>query len=373
MDNSFKLGKLFGIEFRIHYTWFIIFVLITLSLSMQIFPSSYPGWSPVLYLVIGVIASLLFFSSVLAHELAHSLVGRVNGIPVSSITLFLFGGVSLMTREATRAKAEFLMAAAGPACSLMLSGLFALLWLLTRSIVEPLAAMVVWLAYVNLVLAVFNLIPGFPLDGGRVFRSISWRITGNYQRSTQLATRLGKGIGYLFIGLGILNIFWSPFGWDWISGLWLAFIGWFLVNAASASYRQLQWRETARKFTAHQVMATDCPVIPPDITVAQLLQRYLVDRRHRCFLVANGGKLEGVLFFNPGKASSRTAWETTRVAELMIPRDRLKVASPDQDAQSILDEMDESGTHLMPVASGDVIIGLVIRENILRLVQNHTR
>jgi len=178
----------------------------------------------------GIITSLLFFASVVAHELAHSLVGRANGIPVKSITLFIFGGISLMTKEATKAKDELLMAGAGPACSLALSGFFGLLWLFTQGVVEPLAAMALWLAYVNLMLAVFNLIPGFPLDGGRVLRSLSWRITGNYRRSTQVATRVGQGVGYLFILGGILIVFLRPFGLSWFSGLWLVFIGWVSGN-----------------------------------------------------------------------------------------------------------------------------------------------
>ena len=148
-----------------------------------------------------------------------------------------------MTKEASKAKAELLMAGAGPACSLVLGGFFGLLWLFTQGVVEPLAAMALWLAYVNLMLAVFNLIPGFPLDGGRVFRSLLWRVTGNYRRSTQVATRVGQGVGYLFILGGILIVFLRPFGLNWFSGLWLVFIGWFLETAASVSYRQVQWRE----------------------------------------------------------------------------------------------------------------------------------
>ncbi len=229
MGNAFNLGKLFGIQFKLHYTWFIIFVLITVSLSWQLFPIGYPGWTQLLYWAMGIVTSLLFFASILAHELAHSLVGRANNIPIKSITLFIFGGVAQMTREARSAGAELKMAAAGPACSLVIAGLFYLVWLFTQNTIEPVAAMAFQLAFINVALAAFNLIPGFPLDGGRVFRSILWQVTGNYKRSTRIATRVGQGTGYLFILGGILIVFLQPFGLGWFSGLWLAFIGWFLV------------------------------------------------------------------------------------------------------------------------------------------------
>ena len=186
MGNAFNLGKLFGIQVRLHYSWFIIFMLVTLSLV-------YPNWSQSLSWVIGIITSLLFFASVLAHELAHSLVGRANGIPIKSITLFIFGGVAQMTREATKASAELKMAAAGPVCSLAIGGLFGLIWLFTKDAVASVAEMAGWLAIINVTLAAFNLIPGFPLDGGRVFRSLMWRFTGNYSAQHELPPGWGRG------------------------------------------------------------------------------------------------------------------------------------------------------------------------------------
>jgi len=236
VGNAFNLGKLFGIQFRLHFTWFIIFILVTVFLV-------YPDYSQWLCWIIGIITSLLFFASVVAHELAHSLVGRANGITIESITLFIFGGVAQMSREVTRADAELKMAAAGPICSLIIGGLFGLIWLFTQGIIQPIAAIAQWLAVMNGILAAFNLIPGFPLDGGRVFRSLLWRFTGNYSRSTRIATRMGQGIGYLFILGGISIIFLHPFGLSWFDGIWFAFIGWFLESAASMSYRQLRWQE----------------------------------------------------------------------------------------------------------------------------------
>ncbi len=362
MGSAFNLGKVFGIQFRLHYTWFIIFVLVTVSLSWQVFPFYY-DWPPWLYWATGIVTSLLFFASVLAHELAHSLVGRANGIPIRSITLFIFGGVAHMSREATHPGAEFKMAAAGPACSLAIGGLFFLLQILIRGISEPVAAMAYWLAQVNVVLAAFNLIPGFPLDGGRVFRSILWRFTGNYQRSTLIATQVGRGVAYTFILGGILVMFLLH---EWFGGLWLAFIGWFLENAASASYRQAQWRDALQGFTASQLMTTDYLVVPPDITISRLVQEYVFTTGRHFFLVASEGRLEGILTLHNIKSVPRQSWEVTQVRGIMTPVDRLKVAYPDQDAVSILEQMDENDINQMPVVSGGRVIGLVARGNLIR-------
>ena len=258
MDSAISLGKLFGIQFKLHFSWFIIFILVTVFLV-------YPGYSHWLYWVIGITTSLLFFASVVAHELAHSLVGRANGIPIQSITLFIFGGVSQMTKEAARPGAELKMAVAGPLCSLVIGGLFSLVWLFVPNLPQPVALMILWLAAMNIaVLATFNLIPGFPLDGGRILRALLWRLTGNYARSTRIAARLGQGIGYLFILGGIAIILRHPFGLSWFDGIWIAFIGLFLLSVASASYRQIQRLEVAYRFTTSGVTPPDSPAVPPD-------------------------------------------------------------------------------------------------------------
>jgi len=369
MANAFNLGRVFGIQFRLHYTWFIIFILITASLSWQLFPTSYPGWPLPLYWVIGIVTSLLFFASVLAHELAHSLVGRAYGIPIRSITLFIFGGVAEMTKEATRPGAEFRMAVAGPGCSLVLGGLFVLVYLFTRSTIEPIAAMAYWLAYINIALAVFNLIPGFPLDGGRLFRSTLWRVSDNYRRSTRIATRVGQGIGYLFILGGVLIMLILG---QWFSGLWLVFIGWFLQNAASVSYHQFQWHEVLHRFTASEVMTSNCPVVSPSATVDQLVQGYALTAGHRCFMVAEEGRLLGVVTLHDMKAVSQPKWGVTQVEEIMTPVDKLKVAYPNQDALAILKQMNESSLSYMPVVSEGRVIGLIARDNLTGLLRIHS-
>jgi Zn-dependent protease len=368
MGGAFNLGKIFGIQFRLHYTWFIIFVLVTVSLSWRYFPSEYPGWNLLAYWFTGIVASLLFFTSVVAHELAHSLVGRANGIPVKSITLFIFGGVAHMTREASRHGAEFKMAAAGPATSLMIGGLFFLLYLVTM--VEPVAATALWLAQVNVILALFNLIPGFPLDGGRVFRSLLWRFSGDYKRSTRIATTVGRGVGYLFMLGGLVLIF--RYG-QWFSGLWLAFIGWFLDNTASASYRQAQWQEALQGVTAAEMMTSSCPVITPDVTVGHVVQDYVVTGGHRCFLVTDSGELKGILTLRNIKAVAQSDWESTRVKSIMTPTANLKAAHPDQDALSVLEQMDENDINQMPVVSEERVIGLITRDALINFLRTRSK
>ena len=365
MGSAFNIGKIFGIQLRLHYSWFIIFILITISMV-------FPHWLSPLWWVMGIVTSLLLFASIVAHELAHSLVGRVNGIPIRSITLFIFGGVAQMTREAARPGAEFKMAVAGPACSLVIGSSFGLLWFFNRGMIEPIAIMVQWLAYINVALAVFNLIPGFPLDGGRVFRSLLWRVTGDYQRSTRIATQVGRGVGYLFILGGILIAFLRPFGLDWFSGLWLAFIGWFLQNAASISYRQTQWRGALHGFTASQAMTSDYMVVPPNVTVSELVQRYVLPTGHRFFLVADESRFMGILTLHNIKSISQSDWDMTRVEKIIVPVDQLKVASLEQDALSILEQMDENDIDQMLVSNEGRVIGLITRDSLMRFLRTRS-
>lgn len=362
LGNAFNLGKLSGIQFRIHYSWFIIFILVTYSLSGEFFPDAYPAWPLFLYWTIGTISSLLFFASVVAHELAHSLVARANGMPVKSITLFIFGGVAQLTREAAKARAELLMAAAGPACSLAVGGFFGLLWFLTQYFVEPVAAIFIWLAQINVVLAVFNLIPGFPLDGGRIFHSLLWRFTRNYGRSLRIATLVGQGTGNLFILGGIVIAFLLR---DWFGGLWLALIGWFLVYAASTSYHQARWRERLATFTAARVMTSNYRIVPSSITVDELLRGQLFFQEHLTFLVADDGRLEGMITLHNIRALPREQRAVSRLKEIMVPV--LLAAHPEQDVLSIVEQMDESDTNQVPVVSEGRVVGIIARDNLVKL------
>ena len=371
MGGAFSLGKIFGIQFRIHYSWFVIFVLITVSLSWQYFPYTYPQWSMLTYWLTGVATSLLFFSSVVAHELAHSLVGRANGIPMRSITLFLFGGVAHMSREASGHRAEFRMAMAGPLASLVIGGLFFLLHLLLQNVSEPIAALAFWLAQINVVLALFNLIPGFPLDGGRVFRSLLWRFSGNYQRATRVAVEVGRGVGYLFVAAGIILMFLYP--GRWFNSLWLAFIGLFLSYVATASYRQAQWQAALQGVRVADVMTTYCPVISPDMTISQVVREYIFTGGHRCFMVTANGELQGILTLRNIKSVDQKNWDTTSAGNIMTSSERLKVVAPDAEVLSVIEQMEEYGISQMPVVSEGRIIGLIARDDVLRLLYTRSR
>jgi len=371
MGGSFSLGKIYGIQFRIHYSWFIIFVLITVSLSWQYFPYTYPHWRMLTYWLTGIATSLLFFSSVVAHELAHSLVGRANGIPMRSITLFLFGGVAHMGREAREHRAEFRMAMAGPLASLVIGGIFFGIYLLLQNISAPIAALAFWLAQINVVLAIFNLIPGFPLDGGRVFRSLLWRFTGNYRRATRVAVEVGRGVGYLFVAAGIVLMFLYP--GRWFNGLWLAFIGLFLSYMATASYRQAQWQATLQGVRVADVMTTYCPVISPDMSISQVVREYIFTGGHHCFMVAVSGELRGILTLQNIKSVDRKKWDTAAVSNVMTPLERLKVVPPEEEVLSVIEQMEEYGIGQMPVVSEGRIIGLIARDDVLRLLYTRSR
>jgi CBS domain-containing protein len=263
------------------------------------------------------------------------------------------------------------MAAAGPVSSLIIGGLFFLLHLLLQNISEPLAAMAFWLAQMNAVLAIFNLIPGFPLDGGRVFRSLLWRFSGNYGRATRIAVQVGRGVGYIFILGGILIMFF--FRGQWFSGLWLAFIGWFLIYVASASYRQAQWQAALQGVTASEIMTSTCPAVSPDITISRLVQEYIFTSGNRCFLVADDGELKGILTLRNIKSVSQLKWEVTQLRDVMTPAEKLKVAYPDQDILSLLEQMDENGISQMPVVNEGRVVGLVTRDNLIRLLYTRSK
>jgi Zn-dependent protease len=365
MNGSLRLGKLFGIPLQVSYTWFFIFAMVTLSLAMYYFPANYPRWSPTTYWLVGLATSLLFFGSVVAHELAHSLVARARGIPVRSITLFIFGGVASITREARRPGGELLMALVGPLTSLILAGLFSAIWLLTRGFSQPLAALTRYLGWINLSLAFFNLIPGFPLDGGRVLRSIVWWLTGDIRRATRLASLVGQGVAALFIivGLGM------AVAGRWANGLWLVFIGWFLENAAVRSYQQLVLRQALKGVTVAEVMSRDCLTVPGEMPLTRLVYDYLLGMGRRCFLVADEGRLQGLLTVHNVRGVPRSRWDEVSVAQTMTPFDALKKAAPQDEALNVLERMDEEDVNQMPVVEGGQLVGLVGRDRLLHLVR----
>jgi Zn-dependent protease len=311
---------------------------------------------------VGIATSLLFFASVLAHELAHSLVSMASGIPVKSITLFIFGGIAHIGREAEQPGNELKMAAAGPLCSVALCGLFAGIWWLTRGFSDHLSALAWWLAVINGILAAFNMIPGFPLDGGRVFRAIVWMTTGSYMRATRIATLTGVGVSYLFILAGVFMMFFLVGGL--FNGLWLILIGWFLNGAAKRSYQQTTLRDTLKRFTAKDVMTRDYPTVPRQLTIKELVQGQLLLTRGSWFLVTDGERVEGFLTLHRIKEVPREKWDITTVGQAMMAVSELKAVKPSDDAVSVIERMSEEHENLVTVVEEGRILGVILRDDL---------
>jgi len=365
MRGNISLGRVFGIPLRLHYTWFIIFALVTYSLVRYATEHPYPIEQGI---ILGILTSLLFFASILTHELAHSILAIRNNIPVKEITLFVLGGVSQITKEATHPRAELLIAIVGPLTSLALAGIFYGLHLLLAGTQQILAASLMqWLAWINVILAVFNLIPGFPLDGGRIFRALVWQRTHDYHRATRIATKVGQGIAYAFIAGGLAIIIFVP--QYWFYGLWLIFIGWFLHDAARASYQQVLLHDALIGITARQVTDYDCPLIPPHLNLMELVQQHILPTGRSCFLVTGGAGLEGMVTLQQIKKVPRTRWTITSVQDIMTPASKLKVAYADQDILSVLQEMNGKNANHIPVIEAGKVIGIINREDIARLLR----
>jgi Zn-dependent protease len=366
MKGNISLGRIFGIPLRLHYTWFIIFALVTISLVLS--PLTEPPYPPIAQrIILGILTSLLFFASIVIHELAHSVVAIRNNISVRDITLFVFGGVSQITKEATHPRAEFSIAIVGPLTSLALAGIFYGLHLLLASSNQILAASLIWwLAWINVLLAVFNLIPGFPLDGGRVFRAIVWDRTHDYQRATLIATKVGRGIAYAFIAGGVALILILHL---WFNGLWLILVGWFLNDTARASYQQVLLRDALIGVTARQVTDYADPFVPPHMNLTELVEQYVLPTGQSCFLISWGAELEGMVTLQQIKKVPRTRWATTTVQDIMTPASKLKVAYADQELLSVLHEMNGESANHIAVTEGGKVIGMINRGDIARFVR----
>ncbi len=365
LKNSIRIASIGGISINIHVSWILIFLLVTWTLAAGYFPQTYPNWSLPLSWTVGVITSILFFVSVLLHELAHSVVARARGLPVHDITLFIFGGVSQLEDEPETAGTEFVMALVGPLTSIILGACFGGVYLTASGVNEPLAALGFYLAGINVWLGIFNLIPGFPLDGGRVLRSILWQATGNLQRATRWASLVGQAVAYLFILAGI----WRIFTGDWVGGLWIAFIGWFLDNAASSSYRQLTVRNLLAGHTVREVMSLDCPKVSSDVTLDRLVSEHMLRSGTRCFPVIEGGLVKGLLTLHNIKGVSQDRWAMTTVAQVMTPLDGLKWVSPDAELWTAMRHMTEEGVNQLPVMDDGQLLGMLRRDNIVSFIK----
>jgi len=366
MGGSIKLGKLFGIPININYTWFIIVAILTFQLATLSFPVLIPGQPALLYWVAGLATAVLLFVSVLLHELAHSVVSKARGTPVEGITLFLFGGVSSISDDAPRPQDELVMAAAGPLSSVVI-GVVLLLLSRLGSRAGFLTNMALLLGQANLGLAIFNLIPGFPLDGGRVLRSLIWWATGKIRVATRWASGIGRAVAILMIvgGLALALVFGA-----WSTGLWLVVIGWFLENAAGQSYQQLVLRETLAGVSARDLMTPDCARVDENADLQTLVEEKVLNEGRRCMLVARGDQLAGLLTVHSIKEVPRSEWALTRASSAMIPFDRVKTVDADATALSVLRRLDEGDINQIPVMERNRLVGVITREHLLRFIRN---
>jgi Zn-dependent protease len=308
--------------------------------------------------------SLFVFASVLVHELTHSLVAIKQGETVTSITLFILGGVAQISEEPKEPLKEFSMAVVGPLSSFFLAILFFLLSLVLAPVSEPFRASAGYLAIVNLTLGVFNLLPGFPMDGGRVFRSIVWKITGDIRKATRIASLAGDGIAYFLIFVGIVQFLRGSFG-----GLWMVLIGWFLHNAATRGYAQVMIKSALEGLKARDLMNTDFETVPAGLPVQALVDDYILKKKERVFLVTVGGDLKGIVCLEDVKALAREEWPRSPVSDIMTPKDRLQSVSLEADGNEILSTLTARNVHQVPVMDGDRVAGIICRTDILRVLQ----
>jgi Zn-dependent protease/predicted transcriptional regulator len=365
MAGSIRLFKIAGIDIDINISWIIILVLLTWSLATGWFSVLYPGWSTATYWLVSLISALLLFVSVLLHELAHSLVARMRGLSVKSITLFIFGGVSNIEQEPTSPGIEFQMAFVGPLVSLLIGGIAFLLSLPLRGVNSPLTAILSYLAITNVLLGIFNLIPGFPLDGGRVLRSIIWEATGSLQSATRVATIVGQVIAYLFIFWGI----WLFFGGNVLNGIWIGFIGWFLLTSAQSANSQSMLQSMFRGVTVGEVMNPTPITVPANISLQELVDNYFLPRGLRSALVIQDDQLAGLITLGDIRHVPREQWGQVLVGHVMIPLDRLHVVSPQQNLNDVLPLMVSRDVNQLPVMENGRLVGVVSRDAIMRYLE----
>lgn len=369
MEAQIKLGRIFGVKIGLHYSWLIIALLVTLSLVGQ-FNMINPQWGPSAIWATAIVTALLFFTTLLLHELSHAAVARSRGLPVKSITLFALGGVAQIEKEATDAKTEFWIAIVGPITSIVIGATcltlaWSLGWSLLREPRTQLIAVLQWLGYINIALAVFNMIPGFPLDGGRVLRAIVWWITGDPARSTRIAARVGQLIAFGFIILGIFRFFGGA-GFD---GLWLTLIGWFLLDAARASYAQVEISENLRGVKVSEVMATDWPVVDGRMNLQTFVDEHLLRTGQRCFVVEDEGHVSGLITPHEVKTVERAKWPQTTVEEVMRALKSLHTVVPQTPITEALEVMGREDLNQLPVVQDGNLKGIISRSHILRLLR----
>ncbi|MFC1981786.1 site-2 protease family protein [Chloroflexota bacterium] len=360
MRSSIRLGRIAGIEIGVHYSWIFIFTLVVWSLAQGFFPQTYPGWDTAIYWTTGILAATLLFVSVLLHELAHSLVARSRGMPVHSITLFIFGGMSNIEREAEKPKVEFAMAIVGPLTSLALAGVF---WGVSQTIeneMSPLAALLGYLTLINIILGIFNLLPGFPLDGGRILRSVLWSTTGDLIKATNIAAMVGRFLGWALIALGVFQMFAGNF----MGGLWLAFIGWFISSAADASRREVTLRERLSGAPVRDVMYASPETVDSTTTVAEVVWDIFRQRHRHAVPIRQNNHLVGIVTITDIKELPQDKWAETPVAEIMT-REPLYSVAPEDDLNLAMGIIARHDINQVLVISQGQLVGILSRADII--------
>lgn len=366
MPGSIRLGRLFHIDIYAHVSWFLILALLTWSLATGWFVQSFNGWSGEIYWMTGFLAALLFFACILIHEFAHALVARAHGLRVKNVTLFVFGGVAMIDEEMKRPGVEFKVTAAGPIASFVLAGLAFLLSLPLRGTGTPFEAILDYLVVANVLIGALNLIPGFPLDGGRILRSIIWKVTGSLQRATSIASRVGQICAYFLMGFGLVEIFLGSF----VSGLWTIFIGWFLLSAAKNAALQSTLRSTTDGLTVGQVMNRQPVVVPANISVQKLINDYFVPHALTTAPVVQGDNyLVGMISLREIGRLAQHQWACTPVGHIQQPLSQIYTAHPEQPLYEVLEDMTVRALSQIPVVVDGQLVGLLHMEIVNRQLQ----
>jgi Zn-dependent protease/predicted transcriptional regulator len=368
MESSIKLGRVFGVEIGLHYTWIVIALLIAFSLASH-FQMTHPDWEGGVAWVTAIVTAVLFFASIIVHELSHAMVAKMRNLPVHSITLFALGGVAKLEKDAGDASTEFWMGIVGPITSAVLGLLFlglsrALGWTALAEPETPLMAMLVWLGYTNILLAIFNMIPGFPMDGGRVLRAAVWWKTGDMVRATRIAALTGQFIAFGFIVLGLFSFF----GGAGFGGLWIAFIGWFLLTASRATYAQVEMKERLRGVRVSDVMARDCAQVDGRTNLRTFVDEYVLPTGRRCHLIVDKGAVVGLITPHEVKTVERERWPYTTVDSIMVPIDRLKTVNPETSVTEALEILARDDVNQLPVIANGQLAGVVSRDRVLRFL-----
>lgn len=368
--RAFRVGSFFGIPILVHPTWLVPAGIVIWVLAFQVYPHAYPEGTLPTYLAMALASAVLFFASLVLHELAHSVLARLYAIPVRSITLFLLGGVAQITREPARPLAELTVAVVGPLTSAALGGAFLAGWYLAGGGGSAIDVVIVSLGGMNIVIAVFNVLPIFPMDGGRIFRAIVWFLTGNPVRATSIAAWTGRGIAWIMIGAAVsvllgadLRIDASP-----ADGAWFLLMGLFLETATRQSLSQNRLVETLRRYRASDLMTADPPVVGLDMPLDALARAFELDPR-ACYFVEADGRLAGLLSLAELGRVAAPAWATTTAADAMVPRSDLQAVPPDALVSDVLLQMESEDLFHLPVVADDVVVGVIGRERIVGVLR----